>query len=105
MAQASKKKQGMILPQGDRLVVRPVQQETKTAGGLHIPDVAKEKSQQGEVLSVGPGRYSESGALIPMRVEVGQTVLFGKFSGMEITVENEQVLILREADILGIVAE
>jgi chaperonin GroES len=91
-----------IKPLGDRVVVRPRPAEEKTASGLFIPDTAKEKPQQGQVVSVGPGRY-ENGTKIDMTVQAGDAVLYGKYAGTEVTLDGEEYLILREADILGIV--
>jgi chaperonin GroES len=93
-----------IKPLGDRVVIRPEAAEEKTSSGLFIPDTAKEKPQRGKVLSVGPGRV-ENGNKIDMTVKEGDTVLYGKYSGTEITLDGEDVLIVREADILGIVSD
>jgi chaperonin GroES len=90
-----------IQPLEDRIVVRPAEAEEKTASGLVIPDSAKEKPQQGEVLAVGPGRRSETGDLIPLDINVGDTVVYSKYGGTEITVEGEDVLILAGRDILA----
>jgi len=92
-----------LQPLEDRLVVRPAEAEEKTASGLIIPDTAKEKPQQGEVLAVGPGRHSDSGELIPPGVSVGDKVVYSKYGGSEITVEGEDVLILQARDVLAIV--
>jgi chaperonin GroES len=91
-----------IKPLGDRVVVKPEPAEEKTASGLFIPDTAKEKPQRGTVLAVGPGKV-ENGNKIDMTVSEGDTVLYGKYSGTEITMDGEDVLIMRESDILGIV--
>ncbi len=91
-----------IKPLGDRVVVKPEPAEEKTASGLFIPDTAKEKPQRGNVLAVGPGKV-ENGNKIDMTVSNGDTVLYGKYSGTEITMDGEDVLIMRESDILGIV--
>ena len=94
-----------LQPLEDRIVVRPSDAEETTASGLVIPDTAKEKPQQGEVLAVGPGRRSEqSGEIIPMDVSVGDTVVYGKFSGTEIPVAGEDLLILSTREVLAIVA-
>ena len=93
-----------IKPLGDRVVIRPEAAEEKTSSGLFIPDTAKEKPQRGTVVSVGPGRV-ENGNKIDMSVKEGDTVLYGKYAGTEITLDGEDVLILREADILGIVSD
>ena len=90
-----------IQPLEDRIVVRPAEAEDTTASGLVIPDSAKEKPQQGEVLAVGPGRRSETGDLIPLDIAVGDTVVYSKYGGTEITVEGEDVLILAGRDILA----
>jgi chaperonin GroES len=91
-----------IKPLGDRVVVKPEPAEEKTASGLFIPDTAKEKPQRGTVLAVGPGKV-ENGNKIEMTVSAGDTVLYGKYSGTEITMDGDDVLIMRESDILGIV--
>ena len=93
-----------IKPLGDRVVVKPQEAEEKTAGGLFIPDTAKEKPQRGTVVAVGPGKV-ENGTKIDMTVKEGDTVLYGKYSGTEITLGDEEVLIMRESDILGVVAD
>ena len=92
-----------ISPLADRVVVKPLEESETMRGGLYIPDTAKEKPQQGEILSVGPGRYEE-GKRVPMELKVGDKVLYGKYSGTEITLDNEQYLILRESDVLAVVA-
>ena len=92
-----------LKPLDDRIVVRPNEAEQTTVSGLVIPDTAKEKPQQGEVLAVGPGRRSEqSGDIIPLDVKVGDTVVYSKYGGTEITVEGEDVLILSSRDVLAI---
>ena len=91
-----------ISPLADRVVVKPLEESETMRGGLYIPDTAKEKRQQGEILSVGPGRYEE-GKRVPMELKVGDKVLYGKYSGTEITLEGDQVLILRETDVLAVV--
>ena len=92
-----------IQPLEDRIVVRPAEAEEKTASGLVIPDTAKEKPQQGEVLAVGPGRRSDSGELIPLDINVGDTVVYSKYGGTEVSQDGEDVLILSGRDILAIV--
>jgi chaperonin GroES len=93
-----------LKPLDDRIVVRPGEQEETTASGLVIPDTAKEKPQQGEVLAVGPGKRSDqTGELIPMDVAVGDTVVYSKYGGTEITIEGEDLLILSARDVLAIV--
>jgi chaperonin GroES len=92
-----------LRPMQDRIIVKRVDEETKTAGGIYIPDTAKEKPQQGEVVAVGKGKKTEDGKIIPMDVKVGDKVLFGKYSGTEIKLEGSDYLIMREDDILGVV--
>jgi len=91
-------------PLHDRVVVRRVDAEEKTAGGIIIPDTAKEKPQEGIVLSVGPGARDEHGKLVPLDVKAGDRVLFGKWSGTEIKVDGEDLLIMKESDIMGVMA-
>jgi len=93
-----------IQPLGDRVVVKPQPAEEKTASGLFIPDTAKEKPQRGTIIAVGPGRV-ENGTKIDMTVKAGDTILYGKYAGTEITLDDDEVLIMRESDILGIVAD
>jgi chaperonin GroES len=88
-------------PMADRLVVKPVEAEEVTKSGLVLPDTAKEKPQEGKVLAVGPGRMSEDGKRIPMDVKVGDVVLYAKYGGTEVKVEGEELMILRESDILA----
>ena len=90
-------------PLHDRVVVRRIQAEEKTAGGIIIPDTVKEKPQQGEVIAVGPGGRDEAGKLIPIDLKVGDKVLFGKWSGTEVKLDGEELLIMKESDIMGIV--
>ena len=92
-----------LQPLEDRLVVRPAEAEETTASGLIIPDTAKEKPQQGEVLAVGPGRRSDTGDLIPVDVNVGDKIVYSKYGGTEITVEGEDLLILQARDVLATV--
>ena len=89
-------------PLHDRVAVKRVEEEQKTKGGIIIPDTAKEKPMQGEVLAVGPGARNEDGDLIPMGVQVGDRVLFGKWSGTEVKIDDEEVLIMKESDLLGV---
>ncbi|MEX0591651.1 MAG: co-chaperone GroES [Xanthobacteraceae bacterium] len=89
-------------PLHDRVVVRRVTSDEKTAGGIIIPDTAKEKPQEGQVLAVGPGGRDEAGKLIPIDVKVGDRVLFGKWSGTEVKLDGEDLLIMKESDILGV---
>ena len=92
-------------PLHDRVVVKRIEAEEKTAGGIIIPDTAKEKPQQGEVVSVGPGGRDESGKLIPIDVKTGDRVLFGKWSGTEIKLDGVEYLIMKESDIMGVIDE
>ncbi len=92
-----------IQPLSDRVVVKALEESEQMRGGLYIPDTAKEKPQQGEIIAAGPGKY-EDGKLVPMSVKTGDKVLYGKYSGTEVTLDNEQYLILRESDVLAIVA-
>ena len=92
-------------PLHDRVLVRRVEEETKTKGGIIIPDTAKEKPSEGEVIAVGPGGRNEDGKVTPLDVKVGDRVLFGKYGGTEIKVDGEDLIVLRESDILGIVEE
>jgi len=92
-----------IRPLQDRIIVERVEEETKTAGGLIIPDTAKEKPQQGKVVAVGKGKKTEDGKVLPLDVKVGDRVLFGKYAGTEIKVEGKEYLMMREDDILGVV--
>ncbi|WP_374303797.1 co-chaperone GroES [Ferrovibrio sp.] len=92
-----------LLPLHDRVVVRRIDAEEKTAGGIIIPDTAKEKPQQGEVVAVGPGARNERGEIVPLDVKAGDKVLFGKWSGTEIKVDGEELLIMKESDIMGII--
>ena len=91
-------------PLHDRVLVRRTESEEKTAGGLIIPDSAKEKPAEGEIVSCGEGARKDSGELIAMAVSAGDTVLFGKWSGTEVTVDGEELLIMKESDILGIIS-
>ena len=88
-------------PLADRLVVKPIEKEEVTKSGLVLPDTAKEKPQEGEVLAVGPGRMTEEGKRIPMDVKVGEVVIYAKYGGTEIKVEDEDYMILRESDVLA----
>jgi len=90
-----------IQPLADRLVVKAIEREEVTKGGIVLPDTVREKPQEGEVLAVGPGRLSEDGKRIPMDVKVGDTVLFTKYGGTEIKIEGEELIMLRESDILA----
>jgi len=90
-------------PLHDRVVVRRIEQDQKTAGGIIIPDTAKEKPQEGEVLAVGPGARDERGEVVALTVKPGDRILFGKWSGTEVRIDGEELLIMKESDILGIV--
>jgi chaperonin GroES len=90
-----------LQPLGDRLVVRPIEREEVTKGGIVLPDTAKEKPQEGEVLAVGPGRLTEDGKRIATDIKVGDIVIYAKYGGIEIKVDDEELLILREGDILA----
>ena len=91
-----------VTPLSDRVVVRALEETEQMRGGLFIPDTAKEKPQQGEIIAIGPGKY-EDGKLVPMTVKVGDKVLYGKYRGTEVTLDNENYLILREADVHAVI--
>ena len=91
-------------PLHDRVVVKRIDAEEKTAGGIIIPDTAKEKPMQGEIIAVGPGARDESGKLVPLDVKKGDRILFGKWSGTEIKLDGEDLLIMKESDIMGMIA-
>jgi chaperonin GroES len=95
----------MVKPLADRVVVKPVEMAEMKKGGIIIPDTAKEKPQEGEVMEVGPGRTTEDGKKIPMEVKKGDRVLYGKYSGTEVTLDGNEFLIMRESDILAIVTK
>jgi chaperonin GroES len=92
-----------IKPLADRVVVKPLEAEEKTKGGIILPDTAKEKPVEGTVVAAGPGKKSDDGKLVEMEVKVGNKVLYGKYSGTEVTIEGEEYLIMRESDIFAIV--
>ena len=92
-----------IRPLADRVVVKALDESEQMRGGLYIPDTAKEKPQQGEIVAVGPGKMSEQGERLEPEVKVGDTVLYGKYSGTDVTVDGEEFLILREADVLAVI--
>ncbi|MFN3871978.1 MAG: co-chaperone GroES [Ignavibacterium sp.] len=94
-----------IKPLADRVVVKPAEAEEKTAGGIILPDTAKEKPIEGTVVAVGPGKTSDDGKLIKPEVKVGDRVLYGKYSGTEVTIDGEEYLIMRESDIFGILTK
>lgn len=91
-----------VKPLADRVVIKAIEETEQMRGGLFIPDTAKEKPQQGEIVAVGPGRYEDS-KLVPMSLKVGDKVLYGKYSGTEVTLSNEALLILRETDVLAVI--
>ena len=92
-------------PLHDRVVVKRLEGEEKTKGGIIIPDSAKEKPQEGEIIAVGPGGRDESGKLIPLDVKAGDKVLFGKWSGTEVKIDGEDLIIMKESDIMGVIEE
>src|SRR5512139_654674 len=92
-----------IRPLHDRIIVERLEEETRTAGGLIIPDTAKEKPQQGKVIAVGKGKKTEDGKVLPLDVKVGDKILFGKYAGTEIKIEGKELLMMREDDVLGVV--
>ena len=92
-------------PLHDRVVVKRIEAEDKTTGGIIIPDTAKEKPSQGEIVAVGPGERDEAGRVIPIDLKVGDRVLFGKWSGTEVKIDNAELLIMKESDIMGVVIE
>ena len=91
-----------VKPLADRVVVKPLEETEQMRGGLYIPDTAKEKPQQGEIMAVGPGKISEEGKRLELDVKVGDKVLYGKYSGTEVTLDDSQYLILRESDVLAV---
>ncbi|NOX37361.1 MAG: co-chaperone GroES [Calditrichaeota bacterium] len=92
-----------LKPLADRVVVKPLEEEEKTPGGIILPDTAKEKSQRGQVMAVGPGRLDERGERVPLEVKVDDVVLYGKYAGTEIKIDGQEYLILRESDILAVI--
>ena len=92
-------------PLGDRVVVRRVKEDQKTPGGIIIPDTVQEKPQEGEIIAVGPGARDENGKLVPLDVKKGDRILFGKWSGTEVKIDGEDLLIMKESDIMGILDE
>ena len=91
-------------PLHDRVVVKRIDAESKTKGGIIIPDTAKEKPQEGEIIAAGPGGRDEAGKLVPLDVKVGNRVLFGKWSGTEVKIDGDELLIMKESDIMGVIA-
>ena len=92
-----------LRPLADRVVIKPLEREEMTKSGLVLPDTAKEKPQQGEVVAVGPGARNEKGDLVPLDVKAGDRILFGKWSGTEIKLEGEELIIMKESDVMGII--
>jgi len=90
-----------LQPLGDRVLVKPTEKEEKTKSGIYLPDTAKEKPQEGEILAVGPGKMTDDGKRIPMDLKVGDKVIYAKYGGTEIKIDNEEMMILRESDILA----
>ena len=90
-------------PLHDRVVIKRVEEDTKTSGGIIIPDTAQEKPQQGEVIAVGPGARDESGKLVPLDIKKGDRVLFGKWSGTEVKLDGKELLIMKESDVMGVI--
>jgi chaperonin GroES len=97
---ATSKAKGKLHPLADRVAIRPLEETEQMRGGLYIPDTAKEKPQQGEIVAVGPGRI-EKGARVPMDLKVGDRVLYGKYSGTEVTLDDDAILIIKESDVLA----
>ena len=91
-------------PLGDRVLVKRVEEESKTKGGIIIPDTAKEKPQEGEVISVGPGARDDSGKIVELELKSGDRILFGKWSGTEVKIDGEDLIIMKESDVLGVVS-
>lgn len=92
-----------VKPLADRVIVEPLEAAEKTAGGLYIPDNAKEKPQKGRIVAAGPGKLSDTGSLMKMEVKAGDTVLYGKYSGTEVVIEGKEFLIMRESDVLAVI--
>jgi chaperonin GroES len=90
-----------LQPLGDRVLVKPIEKEEKTKSGIYLPDTAKEKPQEGEVIAVGPGKMTDDGKRIPMDLKVGDRVIYAKYGGTEIKIDDEEMMILRESDILA----
>ena len=103
MAKAKKASRINVKPLGDRLLVRRLEEDEVVKGGIIIPDTAKEKPQEAEVIAIGPGRRDDKGELVPMEVKAGQRILLGKYSGTEVEIDDEEYLIVREDDVLGII--
>ncbi len=92
-------------PLHDRVAVRRIEAEEKTKGGIIIPDTAKEKPQEGEIIAVGPGARDESGKLVPIDLKAGDRILFGKWSGTEVRIDGEELLIMKESDVMGVIEQ
>ena len=92
-----------FVPLGERVVVKPIEQDQQTKGGIFLPDTAKEKPMQGKVMAVGPGGRDEAGKLVPLDVKKGDKILFGKWSGTEVKLNGDELLIMKESDILGVI--
>jgi chaperonin GroES len=92
-----------IKPLQDRVLVQPLESDEKTAGGIIIPDTAKEKPQEGKIIATGPGKKTEDGTLMPLEVKKGDRVLFGKWSGTEVQIDGEDMMIMNESDIMGVI--
>ena len=92
-----------VKPLADRVIVEPLEAAEKTAGGLYIPDNAKEKPQKGRIVAAGPGKLSDAGSLMKMEVKAGDTILYGKYSGTEVQIEGKEYLIMRESDVLAVI--
>ena len=101
MATATKTK-AKVKPLADRVVVEPLEESEEMRGGLYIPDTAKEKPQQGTVVAVGPGRLSDEGERMPVELETGQRILYGKYSGTEVSIDGQDLLIIKESDVLAV---
>ncbi|MEJ2334470.1 MAG: co-chaperone GroES [Gemmatimonadales bacterium] len=101
MATATKTKM-KVQPLADRVVVEPLEESEEMRGGLYLPDTAQEKPQQGTVVAVGPGRLSDEGERMPVELETGQRILYGKYSGTEVTIDGQDVLIIKESDVLAV---
>jgi chaperonin GroES len=92
-----------VKPLSDRVVIEPLEAEEKTSGGIYLPDTAKEKPQMGKVVAAGPGKTADNGQLVKLEVKVGDTVLYGKYSGTDVTLDGKDYLIVRESDILAVI--
>jgi chaperonin GroES len=95
----------IIKPLGDRVLVKPIEESEQVRGGIIIPETAKEKPQNGEIVAVGPGAVNEAGTVVPMHVAAGAKVLYSKYGGTEVTIDGDKMLIMREGDILGVIED